>query len=96
VNNPAHWAEYRQLLLAKQEELLAIRAGRMVSGAAGGLAGDLMDQALAESAATLDAHLNQAKSGLLRAIESALVRLKNGNYGICSACGEAISGARPR
>jgi DnaK suppressor protein len=30
----------------------------------------------------------------LREIESALLRIKNGEYGICSACGEAIPKAR--
>jgi hypothetical protein len=58
---------YRQSLLAKQEELLATKCGRLVLGASGGLAGDFMDQALAESEATLGARLSQAKSSLLQA-----------------------------
>ncbi len=95
MNNPTYLDEYRQSLLAKQEELHATKGGRLVLGASGGLVGgDLMDQALAESEATLDARLSQAKSSLLRAIEWALVRLKKGNYGICIGCGDAISRAR--
>ena len=95
MNNPTYWDEYRQSLLAKQLELLATKRGRLILGASGGLeGGDLMDQALAESEATLDARLSQAKRSLLRAIEWALVRLKKGNHGICIGCGDAISPAR--
>jgi DnaK suppressor protein len=95
MNNPTYLDQYRQLLLAKQRELLAANGGRLVLGAAGRLAGgDLMDQALAESDVLVDASLSEARSSLRRAIESALVRLKKGNYGICAACGKPISRAR--
>jgi hypothetical protein len=58
------------LLLAKQQELLAANDGSLVLGAAGARAGDdPMDQAFAESAVMLDASLNEARSGLCRAIE---------------------------
>ena len=95
MNNPTNLNEYRRSLLAKQRELLAANGGRLVLGAAGGLPGsDLMDQALAESEARVDARLSQDRSSLRRAIEWALVRLKKGNYGICAACGKPISRAR--
>jgi DnaK suppressor protein len=95
VNNPAYLDQYRRLLLAKQRELLAANGGRLVVGAAGRLAGpDLMDQAFAESEVMVDASLSEARSSLRRAIELALVRLQNGNYGICAACGKPIGRAR--
>ena len=97
VNNPIYLNRYRRSLLAKQRELLAANGGRLVLGPAGGLVGaDVMDQALAESEATIDAHLSQARSRLRQAIEWALLRLKKGNYGFCAACGNPVSRARLR
>ena len=95
MNNANYLNRCRRSLLTKQRELLAANGGRLVLRAAGSLAGaDLMDQALAESEATVEAHLSQVRSNLRQAIEWALVRLKKGNYGICTACGNAISRAR--
>jgi RNA polymerase-binding transcription factor DksA len=95
VSSPTYLNQFRQSLLAKQRELMAANGGRLVLGAAGGLAGaDLMDQAFAESAAAVDAGLNQARSSERRAIEWALERLEKGNYGICAGCGNPISRAR--
>jgi len=95
VNNANYLNQCKESLLAKRQELLAANGGRLVLGAAGGLTGaDLMDQAFAETEATVDARLNQDRSSLRRAIEWALARLQKGNYGICSACGEPISRAR--
>jgi len=95
VNDAGYLNQYRRSLLAKQRELLAAHGGRLALGAGGGLAGaDVMDQALAETEAMVDARLSQARSSLRRAVEWALVRLKKGNYGICAACGHPISRAR--
>ena len=95
VNNPTDLNHYRQSLLAKQQELLTANGGRLVLGPAGGLeVADVMDQALAESEAKIDAHLSQARSRLRQAIEEALLRLKKGNYGCCTACGNPISKTR--
>jgi len=95
VNNPSYLNQFRRSLLAKQQELMTVNGGRLVLGAAGGLAGaDLMDQALAESEAAVDAGLNQVRSTERRAIEWALERLEKGNYGICAGCGNPISRAR--
>lgn len=97
MNNPTDLNQYRESLLAKQQELLTANGGRLVLGLAGGLAGaDIMDQAIAEGEAMIDAHLSHARSHLRRAIEGALLRLKKGNYGFCVACGNPISGARLR
>lgn len=95
MKSPTYLNRCRRSLLNKQRELLAANGGRLILGATGSLAGaDLMDQALAESEATVEAHLNQVRSNLRQAIEWALIRLKQGNYGICASCGNAISRAR--
>ena len=60
--------------------------------AAGGLQGDLIDQADAE--AELQIRLHQTDGRLLRAIEEALARIRQGTYGICDACDQPISRAR--
>jgi DnaK suppressor protein len=95
VNNQTDLKRYRQLLLAKQRELLSANGGRLVLGPAGGLVGaDEMDQALAESDAAINAHMIQVRSRLHQAVERALLRLKKGDYGVCIACGSPISRAR--
>ena len=95
MNNPTYLNQFRRSLLAEQQELLAANGGRLVLGAAGGLAGaDLMDQAFAETEARVDARLSQDRSSMRRAIEWALDRLNKGNYGVCAACGNPISPAR--
>jgi len=97
VNDPTCLNRYRRSLLAKQRELLTANGGRLVLGPAGGLVGaDVMDQAFAESEAMIDARLSEARSRLRQAIECALLRMKKGNYGVCSACGNPISRARLR
>ncbi len=95
VDNPNHLNRYRRSLLAKQRELRTAHGGRLVLAPAGGLAGaDEMDQAFAESEATIEAHVSQVRSRLRQAVEWALVRLKKGDYGLCAACGNPISSAR--
>ena len=95
MNSPNYLDQFRRSLLAKQRELMGVNGGSLVLGAAGGLAGaDLMDQAVAESEAAVDAGLNQVRSNERRAVEWALERLKKGNYGICAGCGNPISRAR--
>ncbi len=95
MDNPNHLNRYRRSLLAKQRELRTAHGGRLVLAPAGGLAGaDEMDQAFAESEATIEAHVSQVRSRLRQAVEWALVRLKKGDYGLCAACGNPISSAR--
>jgi DnaK suppressor protein len=95
VNKSSYLNRYRRSLLAKQQELLGAHRGRLILAPAGGFAGaDEMDRALAESQATIEVHVSQARSRLRQAIEWALARLKKGNYGLCTACGNPISRAR--
>ena len=97
MNNPTYLNRYRQSLLAKQRELLTANGGRLVLAPAGGLGGaDEMDQALAESQATVEAHVSQTRSRLRQAIEWALVRLKKGNYGLCAGLRESDQQGSPK
>jgi DnaK suppressor protein len=97
VNNSTYLNHYRRSLLAKQRELLTANGGRLVLAPAGGLPGaDFLDQAMAESEATIDAHLSQARSRLRQSVEWALVRIQKGDYGVCATCGNRIGRARLR
>ena len=86
---------YKGLLLEKQHELSSVQddAGAWLP-AAGGLEGDLIDQANADAEAELQISLHQTDSRLLRAIEEALGRIRQGTFGVCQVCKRPISKAR--
>jgi len=86
---------YKGLLLEKQRELSSVQgdAGARVP-AAGGMEGDLIDQANADAEAELQIRLHQTDGRLLRAIDEALARIRKGTYGLCVVCRESISRAR--
>ena len=86
---------YKKLLLTKREELSAIRgkAETVVPGA-GDREGDVVDQANSDTEADLQIRLHQSDGRLMRAIEEAFVRMKQGTYGVCVTCGHPISKAR--
>ena len=86
---------YKRLLLTKLEELSATRgkAETVVPGA-GGRQGDVADQANSDTEAELQIRLHQTDGRLARAIDEALVRVKQGTYGVCVTCKNSISKAR--
>ena len=86
---------YKGLLLEKQRELSSVQedAGARVP-AAGGLDGDLIDQANADAEAELQIRLHQTDTRLLRAIEEALARIRQGTFGVCQVCKQPVSKAR--
>jgi len=86
---------YKRVLLEKQRELSFVQdeAGARVPGA-GGLEGDLIDQANADAEAELQICLHQTDARLLRAIEEALGRIRQGTFGVCQICKQPISKAR--
>jgi len=85
---------YKGLLLEKQRELsVQDDAGARVP-AASCLEGDLIDQANADAEAELQITLHQTDSRLLRAIEEALGRIRQGKFGVCQVCKQPISNAR--
>jgi DnaK suppressor protein len=62
--------------------------------AAGGLEGDLIEQANADEEAELQIRLHQTDGRLLKAIEEAFARIEQGTYGVCTGCKLPISEAR--
>jgi RNA polymerase-binding transcription factor len=95
VMNAKDLKRYRRQLLEKQRELSSSKSDAQTCvPAAGGFEGDLVDQANAEAEADLQIHLHQSDGRLLRAIEDALARMRQGRYGICTICREPISAAR--
>src|SRR5712664_1697426 len=89
---PADLRRYHRLLLKKQRGVSSAPGeAQSRSPAAGGLEGDLIDQANADEEAELQIHLHQTEGRLARAIEEALVRIKKRTYGVCEACGHPIS-----
>ena len=86
---------YKRLLLAKRDGLsLKNAGGESPIPAAGGWEGDPIDRAAADEEAELQVQLHQTDGRLLRAIEGALDRIKQGEFGICEACKNPISRAR--
>jgi DnaK suppressor protein len=86
--------QYKLLLLSKRDELSATRGGETFVPGAGGWHGDFADQANSDTEAELQIRLHQADGRLLRAIEEALIRVKQGTYGVCVTCEHPISEAR--
>jgi len=93
--DPAYLQRYHSLLLKKQHDLLsALGEAHSRLLAAGGLLGDLIEQANADAEAELQIHLHRTDGRLARAIEEAWARIKRGTYGVCEVCKQPISEAR--
>lgn len=75
----------------KQRELSVNRA---VLPAAGGAQGDLIDEANLDAEAELQIKVRETDVRLLRAIEEALIRIRQGTLGNCEVCRRPISRAR--
>jgi len=84
---------YKQLLLAKRRDLLTATLGALADRAEG-LPGDPTDWATEETQTTLQVHLRQSDTHLLRAIEEALARIAQGTFGACDVCERPIAEAR--
>ena len=86
---------FKRLLLEKRGELSStLGEAQSRVPAAGGLEGDLIEQANADEEAELQIRLHQTDGRLLRAIEEALDRMRQGTYGVCVVCKQPISKAR--
>jgi RNA polymerase-binding transcription factor len=86
---------YKRVLLTKRGELSLKNAdGESPVPAAGGRDGDPTDRATADAEVELQIRLHQTDGRLLRAVEAALNRIRQGTFGICEACQNPISRAR--
>ena len=92
---PGDLQRYKRLLLEKRGDFSSAQgdAGARVP-AAGGWEGDVIDQANADAEAELQISLHQTDGRLLRAIEEALARIRQGTFGLCEVCKQPISKAR--
>jgi len=86
---------YKRVLLEKRGEMsvTSTEASSPIP-AAGGHRGDPVDQANANTEAELQIHLHETDLRLLRAIEEALARIRQGTFGTCETCRNPISRAR--
>ena len=92
---PADLQRFQSLLLKKQHELSsALGEAHSRVPAAGGLPGDMIDQANADAEAELQIRLHRTDGRLARAIDQALARIKQSTYGVCEVCKQPISEAR--
>jgi DnaK suppressor protein len=85
---------YKNLLLAKRQELATGNSLADSIPAAGDLRGDPVDVAANETNAATQIRLHQTDGKLLRAIDAALSRIRQEGFGLCEECGEPISKAR--
>ena len=93
--DPSQLQRYHRLLMEKQRELLSGQSDDLAPvPAAGGREGDIVDQANADAEAELQIRLHQTDARLLRAIEEALARIKQGTFGVCQVCKQPVSKAR--
>jgi RNA polymerase-binding protein DksA len=92
------FSEFCALLQAQRKQLLdEVREKIAASGEGLGFANQSKitdDDALADSAASMDVALVIRESRELQDIEAALARIADGSYGVCIDCGEEIGRAR--
>jgi DnaK suppressor protein len=94
---PATLAAFKETLLRKRAEILAVSTGTRplpASADVNSRQGDLADQASGNNEVHIQLKLKQTDAKILQAIEEALVRLEKGTFGICRDCGEPIALAR--
>jgi DnaK suppressor protein len=81
-------AQYKKALLAKKADIEKSLGtdGLMAASPKTDGHGDLADRSAAAIEAEISLQLKQTDAKLLRAINEALERIENGNYGICIEC----------
>ncbi len=86
----------RQVLIKRRDALRKALAGdlSMLQELKEQTAGDVVDAALDAAQGEVSSQLVEVESRELASIENALVRMRNGQYGTCEACGGKIPIAR--
>ena len=92
--NKSDLLHYKNLLLVKQQQLSSGKSLVESNPTAGEPHGDPVDLAASETSASVQLRLKQTDSKLLRAIEAALMRIRQERFGVCEECGQPISKAR--
>jgi DnaK suppressor protein len=92
--NNSDLLRYKNLLLSKRQQLTTGKSLVDSISASGELRGDPVDTARSETDAATQIQLHQTDGKLLRAIDDALARIRQEEFGICAECGEPISKAR--
>lgn len=88
---PAEQEELVKMLLDKRDELLnSLKARRQVGTSSEGRTGDEADQASEDAEVALETRLMDREAKLLREVERALDKVKNGSYGYCEGTDEPI------
>jgi RNA polymerase-binding transcription factor len=85
---------YKTLLLSKRQELTNGKTLADSIPTAADYRGDPVDVAASQTDAATQLRLHQTDGKLLRAIEDALTRIRQEEYGVCEECGEPLSKAR--
>lgn len=86
----------RQILIKRRDALCTALAGdlSLLKELRAQTAGDVVDAALDSAQDEISSQLAEVESRELASIENALVRMKEGQYGICEGCGCSIPMAR--
>ena len=92
--NKSDLLRYKNLLLSKRQELYTGKSLADSISTSDDLRGDPVDMAASETDASMQIRLHQTDGKLTRAIEDALTRIRNEEFGICEECGQPISAAR--
>lgn len=85
---------YKNILVAKQQELSTRKSLVGSTTPADEPRGDPVDMAGGEADAAVQIRLTETDSKLARAIDDAMTRIRQGRFGICEACGQPISKTR--
>jgi DnaK suppressor protein len=95
--NPQQLIEFKELLLARRQELLD-EAGRTLNGMTNGpqVFADPTDRATLESDRIPTLRMRDRERKLIAKIDSVLERIGDGSYGLCDECGEPIAVERLR
>src|SRR5689334_9252120 len=88
--------QLRQTLVARRDSIRAALAGdlNLLRELRGQPSGDVIDAALDTAQDEISSQLAEVESRELTSIETALERMRKGDYGRCEACGAAIPLAR--
>jgi DnaK suppressor protein len=92
--NRSDLLRFKNLLLAKQHELSTHKSQVGSIPTSAEPCADFVDMAAGETGAVLQNRMNEKDSKLLRAIEDALARIRQGKFGTCEECEQPISKAR--